>query len=77
MYEEACHKFTTAMQILGYQPQLSYNIALCHYQMKQYAPALKHIADIIERGIREHPGIQFIMNFLYQHLQIFLPYLDH
>lgn len=77
MYEEACHKFTTAMQILGYQPQLSYNIALCHYQMKQYAPALKHIADIIERGIREHPGIQFIMNFLYQHLQVFLPYLDH
>ena len=77
MYEEACHKFTTAMQILGYQPQLSYNIALCHYQMKQYAPALKHIADIIERGIREHPGIHFIMNFLYQHLQIFLPYLDH
>nr|XP_022317500.1 tetratricopeptide repeat protein 30A-like isoform X1 [Crassostrea virginica]XP_022317679.1 tetratricopeptide repeat protein 30A-like isoform X1 [Crassostrea virginica] len=57
MYEEACHKFTTAMQILGYQPQLSYNIALCHYQMKQYAPALKHIADIIERGIREHPEL--------------------
>lgn len=25
--------------------------------MKQYAPALKHIADIIEKGIREHPGI--------------------
>ena len=24
--------------------------------MKQYAPALKHIADIIEKGIREHPG---------------------
>lgn len=57
LYEEACQKFTTAMAILGYQPQLSYNIALCHYQMKQYAPALKHIADIIERGIREHPGI--------------------
>ena len=35
---------------------LSYNIALCHYMMKQYAPALKHIADIIEKGIREHPG---------------------
>ena len=35
---------------------LSYNIALCFYSLKQYAPALKHIADIIERGIREHPG---------------------
>lgn len=37
-------------------PDLSYNIALCFYSLKQYAPALKHIADIIERGIREHPG---------------------
>ena len=25
--------------------------------MKQYAPALKHIADIIEKGIKEHPGM--------------------
>ncbi|XP_077979698.1 intraflagellar transport protein 70A-like [Glandiceps talaboti] len=56
-YEEACQKFQTAMQILGYKPDLSYNIALCYYAMKQYAPALKHIADIIERGIREHPEL--------------------
>lgn len=35
---------------------MSYDIALCYYSLKQYAPALKHIADIIERGIREHPG---------------------
>ncbi|KAJ8319127.1 hypothetical protein KUTeg_004218 [Tegillarca granosa] len=56
-YEEACQKFTQAMQILGYKPDISYNIALCHYQLKQYAPALKHIADIIERGIREHPEL--------------------
>ena len=56
-YSESCQKFMTAMQILGYKPDLSYNIALCHYMLKQYAPALKHIADIIERGIREHPGM--------------------
>ncbi|KAK2571979.1 Tetratricopeptide repeat protein 30A [Acropora cervicornis] len=36
---------------------LSYNIALCYYSLKQYAPALKHIADIIERGIRDHPEL--------------------
>lgn len=56
-YTEACQKFTAAMNVLGYQPDLSYNIALCHYMMKQYAPALKHIADIIEKGIREHPEL--------------------
>ncbi|XP_038064381.1 tetratricopeptide repeat protein 30A-like [Patiria miniata] len=56
-YKLACQKFLTAMQVLGYRPDLSYNIALCYYSMKQYAPALKHIADIIERGIREHPEL--------------------
>ncbi|XP_033631119.1 tetratricopeptide repeat protein 30A-like [Asterias rubens] len=56
-YKVACQKFLTAMQVLGYRPDLSYNIALCYYSMKQYAPALKHIADIIERGIREHPEL--------------------
>lgn len=35
---------------------LAYNIALCHYSLKQYAAALKYIREIIERGIREHPG---------------------
>eukprot|EP01137_Pigoraptor_chileana_P006775 Opistho-2@51462 len=56
-YEGACIKFSEAMQVLGYQADLSYNIALCFYKLKQYAPALKHIADIIERGIKEHPEL--------------------
>lgn len=51
-YAEACKKFNAAMNVKGYQPHLSYNIALCHYYMKQYALALKNIADIIEKGIR-------------------------
>lgn len=56
-YEEACRRFTSAMQVLGYQPDLSYNIALCFYSLKNYSQALKHIAEIIERGIREHPEL--------------------
>lgn len=36
---------------------LAYNIALCHYSLKQYAPALKYIREIIEHGIQEHPGL--------------------
>ncbi|XP_065660092.1 intraflagellar transport protein 70A isoform X3 [Hydra vulgaris] len=56
-YKEASQKFTTAMNILGYRADLSYDIALCHYKQKHYAPALKHIADIIERGIKEHPEL--------------------
>jgi tetratricopeptide repeat protein 30 len=42
---------------LGYQADLQCNIALCHYKMKQYGPALKLIAEIIEKGVREHPEL--------------------
>ncbi|XP_025931258.1 tetratricopeptide repeat protein 30B [Apteryx rowi] len=56
-HEEACGKFAGAMQVLGYCPELSYNMALCSYAAKQYAPALKHISDIIERGIHQHPEL--------------------
>uniref|UniRef100_A0A669QBD4 Tetratricopeptide repeat protein 30 n=1 Tax=Phasianus colchicus TaxID=9054 RepID=A0A669QBD4_PHACC len=56
-HEEASGKFAGAMQVLGYCPELSYNMALCCYAAKQYAPALKHISDIIERGIHQHPEL--------------------
>ncbi|XP_077068680.1 intraflagellar transport protein 70A isoform X2 [Siphateles boraxobius] len=60
-YEEACKKFLSSMNVLGYQPDLAYNIALCYYSLKQYASALKYIAEIIERGIREHPELSIGM----------------
>uniref|UniRef100_A0A7N8X6G5 Tetratricopeptide repeat protein 30 n=1 Tax=Mastacembelus armatus TaxID=205130 RepID=A0A7N8X6G5_9TELE len=56
-YEEACKKFMSAMQVLGYVPALSYNIALCYYSLMNYNQALKYIEKIIERGIREHPEL--------------------
>lgn len=56
-YEEACRKFMTAMQMLGYIPALSYNIALTHYSMKSYPQAVKYITEIIDRGMREHPEL--------------------
>ncbi|KAJ1523538.1 hypothetical protein ONE63_001386 [Megalurothrips usitatus] len=56
-YEDALQKFTSAQQMLGYTPHLSYNAALCCYRLHEYTSALKHIADIIERGIREHPEL--------------------
>ncbi|CAH8508519.1 unnamed protein product [Schistosoma mattheei] len=56
-YQKACKHFQQAIQMTGFQPQLSYNIALCYYQMKQYAQSLKYIADVIEHGIRDHPEL--------------------
>ncbi len=42
---------------VGFKPQLAYNIALCHYQQRQYPQSLKYISDVIEHGIREHPEL--------------------
>ncbi|XP_075221413.1 tetratricopeptide repeat domain 30 isoform X2 [Lycorma delicatula] len=56
-YDDALQKFSTALMILGYNPHLSYNVALCYYRLKEYTAALKHIGDIIERGIREYPEL--------------------
>jgi len=33
-YEEAKNKFQEALNIQGYQCDVGYNIALCHYKMK-------------------------------------------
>uniref|UniRef100_A0A7S2L6L8 Tetratricopeptide repeat protein 30 n=1 Tax=Zooxanthella nutricula TaxID=1333877 RepID=A0A7S2L6L8_9DINO len=49
--------FTDATGTMGYQADLAYNIALCCYSKKEYGMALKHIAEIIERGVREHPEL--------------------
>jgi hypothetical protein len=39
------------------QPELQYNIALCYYKTKQYGESLRYLAEIIERGVREHPEL--------------------
>eukprot|EP00929_Paragymnodinium_shiwhaense_P065772 TRINITY_DN3294_c0_g2_i1.p1 TRINITY_DN3294_c0_g2~~TRINITY_DN3294_c0_g2_i1.p1 ORF type:complete len:648 (-),score=171.01 TRINITY_DN3294_c0_g2_i1:180-2123(-) len=56
-YTEAMKHFSDAMNTVGYQPDLAYNIGLCYYSMTQFSPALKHIAEIIERGVRDHPEL--------------------
>ncbi|KYN29228.1 Tetratricopeptide repeat protein 30A [Trachymyrmex cornetzi] len=56
-YEQALKKFSNALQIAGFKPHLSYNVALCYFKLKEYAASLKHIATIIEHGIREHPEL--------------------
>jgi len=56
-HADAMRLFSDAMNTGGYQPDLAYNVALCYYSVEQYGPALKHIAEIIERGVRDHPEL--------------------
>uniref|UniRef100_A0A915BV57 Tetratricopeptide repeat protein 30 n=1 Tax=Parascaris univalens TaxID=6257 RepID=A0A915BV57_PARUN len=60
-YEKALQRFIAATNTHGYQPDLAYSIALCHYQMHEYSHALKFIADIIDRGIKDHPELSIGM----------------
>mmetsp|Transcript_17791 Transcript_17791/g.18537 ORF Transcript_17791/g.18537 Transcript_17791/m.18537 type:complete len:662 (-) Transcript_17791:23-2008(-) len=56
-YEQARTQLTEAMNTVGYQSDLALNIALCYYREKQYGPSLRHIAEIIEKGVRSHPEL--------------------
>nr|CAI5840259.1 unnamed protein product [Callosobruchus analis] len=60
-YEEALEKFISALQNQGFKPYLAYNAALCYYRMKEYGPSLRYCADIIEKGIRDHPELSIGM----------------
>jgi tetratricopeptide repeat protein 30 len=56
-FEQAMKKFNEAQNGLGYQSDLAYNIALCCYKLKQYAQAMTHINNIIDKGIMSHPEL--------------------
>lgn len=56
-YKEALELFEHSKGIVGSNPELLYNIALCHYRLKHYDKCMQFIAEIIERGTREHPEL--------------------
>jgi tetratricopeptide repeat protein 30 len=56
-YELARNQYIEVANTVGYQADLAYNIALCFYREKQYGQALRHVADIIEKGVRNHPEL--------------------
>ncbi|GMT30723.1 hypothetical protein PFISCL1PPCAC_22020 [Pristionchus fissidentatus] len=55
--DKALERFYTVSNSIGYRPDLSYAIALCHYRRKEYASSLKFIADIIDNGSTYHPEL--------------------
>eukprot|EP00760_Papus_ankaliazontas_P011760 PhM_4_TR1501/c0_g1_i1/m.45887/K19683/TTC30, DYF1; tetratricopeptide repeat protein 30 len=61
-YEQALNMFQDAMTALGWHADLAYNCAVTLYQLKQWGPSLKYIAEIIEKGIHEHPEMSIGSN---------------
>lgn len=61
-YESARNQYSEVINTMGYQADLAYNIALCHYKERQFSPALRQIAEIIEKGVRNHPELSIGSN---------------
>ncbi|XP_058116473.1 tetratricopeptide repeat protein 30 homolog [Anopheles ziemanni] len=57
MFEDALQRYVPALQAGGFNPHVAYNAALCHYRRKENSQALNYIAEIVERGIRNHPEL--------------------
>lgn len=55
--QEALDIFLEAIKVHPSDPALLYNVALCQYKMKKLPESLKYVAEIIEKGIREHPEL--------------------
>nr|CCA19244.1 hypothetical protein ALNC14_053870 [Albugo laibachii Nc14] len=56
-FQHARNKFSDAIQVLGYHADLAYNVALCLFKQQQYGNAMRQIAEIIEKGVCEHPEL--------------------
>ncbi|KXS15136.1 TPR-like protein [Gonapodya prolifera JEL478] len=56
-HSAALRIYQDALRVRGFDAELAYATALCHYEMRQCIPALKVIQDIIERGMRDHPEL--------------------
>jgi tetratricopeptide repeat protein 30 len=56
-FESARTQYQEAINTMGYQADLAYNVALCFYREKQFGPALRYIAEIIEKNVRAHPEL--------------------
>jgi tetratricopeptide repeat protein 30 len=56
-FEEAKQLFEKCKGIGGANGEQLYNLALCHYKIKQYDKCMQYIAEIIEKGTKEHPEL--------------------
>ena len=56
-FVEAKKLFIAAQSIIGFRPDLAYNIAVCHYMMKNYEEMDKIIDDIISKGAKKNPNL--------------------
>ena len=58
MYEKALRKFNDAVKICGYNSELVYNIALCHYELEEYEESVKKLELVIRKAYEKYPQLK-------------------
>lgn len=56
-YEEALKLFEKTRAMHGNSCEIIYNVALAHYHNKEYDKCMHCIAEIIEKGTKDHPEL--------------------
>jgi len=56
-FAEAKKLLVAAQNIIGFRPDLAYNIAACHYMLKNYEEMDKIVDDIIAKGAQKNPNL--------------------
>lgn len=62
-YSKSIERFRNATNLHGYQSDLAYSLALCHYQLGEMDQTMRYIGEIVERGVKDHPGLHSKMIF--------------
>lgn len=55
MYDRALCKFNDAIKICGFNSELLYNVALAHFEMREYSESMQYIDHIIEKAYERYP----------------------
>lgn len=54
-YDDALAKFSNAYNLIGFEANVAYNVALCHYMLVQHSEAGDIIEEIITRAVEQYP----------------------
>nr|PIM00388.1 tetratricopeptide repeat-containing protein [Toxoplasma gondii COUG] len=57
MFDLALEAFQRIMKTNGFEPQMAYNIALCHYEQRQFVSCLQYIGEIAKMAMEKHPDL--------------------
>lgn len=54
-FEDALEKYSEVVDLTGFDYNIAYSLALCHYNLKQYSDASDLVDKLIEKSLEQYP----------------------